>query len=617
MEPRLLLASNFLDTATGVLTIIGDAEDNVARIDLTGDEYRVQSSGIPTERFLASSVSEVVFIGFEGDDSFTNGTSLTSQLVGLGGNDTLRGGSGVDVIIGGDGNDTLVGNNGDDVLWGLAGNDDLFGGLGNDSIFGGEGINDLFGDAGNDQIFGGSSTDTISGGDGDDGLFGADGLNTMIGGNGNDTIVGGSGIDTIEGGNGIDMIFGGAGDDILNTGAGGIEGAVDLAVGGDGNDTVQGGGGFDWFYLGSGNDTAIGGSGRNQIFGQEGNDVITGGNQADWLEGNDGNDTLRALGGADYVSGGGGHDKIFGGSGNDNLLGDGGNDSIYGEAGRDTLSGSSGHDGLFAGVATNGEVLTGGAGTDRFLIFGSDIATDLGSNDAQVLFKNDGSNWNDVEIQAVDSGLAALHIRTGSTRIFKDSLDPNPVEFYKVPNLGDGIDGHNSLAWQATWEVDGTIISESYTRRIEIAEWNQNIQEENEIAALTAIHEISHSWDSVLEIQQIDPSKGSIWNTFKGRSGWETSNPGSGHTRAPGQTQEPFERIYNSSTRGYEIVTHSWWRNNDAQFARNYGTTTPKEDWGTVWESLFVDEIVENPNSSHAAQIANKVSLVNNLLDSF
>lgn len=78
----------------------------------------------------------------------------------------------------------------------------------------------------------------------------------------------------------------------------------------------------------------------------------------------------------DIFTGGTGADKVFGLAGNDSLTGNAGNDSLAGGAGKDTLSGGDGDDVLLTGVygvaggtdAAAAEVLTGGAGTDKFYI---------------------------------------------------------------------------------------------------------------------------------------------------------------------------------------------------------------------------------------------------------
>lgn len=604
LEPRRLLAGVSLNPANGELTIFGDSENNVARIDLVdAATFRVNLSGAANQDFPVDDVEKLIFIGFGGDDQFTNGTALTSLILGNDGNDTLRGGTGFDTINGGNGHDEIRGSAGNDRLIGANGDDQIWGGLGDDSIVGGSGANNLRGEGGNDIIFGGDDAEMIFGG------------------------------------SGIDQIFALGGNDTIFSGTGGVAGTpgvgqADLVLGLDGDDTITGSTGLDVFWGGNGNDTLIGGNGENRLHGQNGNDMIRGGAFADYLAGNNQDDLIFGGGGADFILGGAGQDRLFGegnndtiegGIGDDQLLGGAGQDilsggadrdSLYGGPGNDRLMGESGDDGLFAGIGSN-ELLRGGPGNDRFLIYGNDSIADFAAGDAQVVFLNATDNWTDKEVETVDVGLRELHHRTESTTLLKDSLDPQPIRFFKHvrEEFGAGTGGKNELFWQGSWREDGSIISQSYDRRIRITDWNEANPLENENAALAVIHEISHSWDSVFEIKQAAAGAASVWTTFLSRSGWENSNPGPGHRLAPGQTLEPFDRVFSTATGQYQFITRSWWHDNDAKFARNYGGVSAKEDWGTVWESLFVESIVENPNGSHATKITNKVALVDFLFD--
>jgi Ca2+-binding RTX toxin-like protein len=56
--------------------------------------------------------------GGQGNDTITALASLSSVLVGNGGNDILTGGAGRDILVGGLGNDTIQGGSGDDILIG-------------------------------------------------------------------------------------------------------------------------------------------------------------------------------------------------------------------------------------------------------------------------------------------------------------------------------------------------------------------------------------------------------------------------------------------------------------------------------------------------------------------
>ena len=129
------------DPVTGVLTITGDALDNVVVVSrnaagailVNGGGLAIQG-GTPT---VASTMLIQIF-GREGNDRIsldeTNGALPRANLFGEGGDDTLIGGSGADVLDGGPGNDTLLGKGGADTLIGGPGLDVLDGGAGNNIV---------------------------------------------------------------------------------------------------------------------------------------------------------------------------------------------------------------------------------------------------------------------------------------------------------------------------------------------------------------------------------------------------------------------------------------------------------------------------------------------------
>lgn len=276
LEDRTLLAAiNF--TPAGELFIGGDAGNNTATLtQLNSTTYRAMVDNISRDIPVAS-VTSIAFLGFHGDDSFTNSTSATVFAYGGAGDDTLRGGNGFDNLVGNSGNDTIYGNGGNDRLVGSNGDDTIFGGDGNDKLFGSAGDNEL------------------NGGNGDDFIFGSD-----------------TGDDIINGDNGVDWLFGLGGNDRLDSGAGGSSEGAELIAGNAGDDTLIGGDGVNMLYGGDGNDTINGGiNADNRMHGQAGDDVIVGGNQADFIRGYAGNDT---------ITGGGGNDTIDAGEGSNDIV---------------------------------------------------------------------------------------------------------------------------------------------------------------------------------------------------------------------------------------------------------------------------------------------------------
>ena len=287
LETRNLLAGISFDAGTGTVTVAGDSQANIGsftQVNLT--TVQANLTGFESRSFTSALVNKVVFIGFAGDDRFTNATAIEGLLLGNNGNDELNGGSGFDQINGGQGNDVIRGN------------------------------------AGNDKLIASPGNDNIRGGDGDDLIFGTSGTNMLHGEAGDDTIYGGSEVDTIFGNDGIDSIFGLDGDDVIDVGDGGVEDSAgtsqaDLALGLNGNDTITGGTGLNVMYGGDGEDTVVGGTGQNRAHGQNGNDDITGGDANDFLAGQNGNDTIRGLGGADFILPSFGDDVVDAGAGND------------------------------------------------------------------------------------------------------------------------------------------------------------------------------------------------------------------------------------------------------------------------------------------------------------
>jgi hypothetical protein len=99
----------------------------------------------------------------------------------------------------------------------------------------------------------------------------------------------------------------------------------------------------------------------------------------DTLPGTVGNDTISGLDGQDSLSGLAGNDSLNGGNGNDLLSGGLGNDILIGGAGNDTLVGVDPNTGFGIGEI---DKLTGGAGSDRFILGDSTGTYYLGTGSA-------------------------------------------------------------------------------------------------------------------------------------------------------------------------------------------------------------------------------------------
>ena len=344
---------------TGLLTIVGDDQDNVivlsrnaagAILVNNGGVAMLIAGGTPT---VANTLLIQIF-GRSGNDQISlnevNGALPVAQLFGEDGNDTLTGGSGNDLLDGGADSDTLLGKGGADSLYGGDGDDTLTGGDANDFVQGG---------IGNDRIIWNPGDDT-------------------------DVNEGGAGVDTVE-------VNAGNGAETFAVTANGSRvrfdrptpGPFSLDIGACEKLVLNGNGGADIITINdlSGtdlNDVRLGiGDGAADtvtingteeadsimVNGSPGSVSVTGLSASVTIIGIDTIDllTINALGGDDAVGasglgaavigftadGGAGADILVGGAGNDTLLGGPDDDVLIGGPGFDVLDGGSGSNVLF------------------------------------------------------------------------------------------------------------------------------------------------------------------------------------------------------------------------------------------------------------------------------
>jgi len=312
--------------------------------------------------------------------------------------DTIRN---VENIGGGQLNDNLTGDalgnllrgfNGDDVLIGLGGADVLDGGAGVDTAFYDEKtqavVVTLNGAADAVVTVGGVAEDTLRnienlvGGHGNDVLTGDDQANLLDGSTGNNALHGGGGDDILMAGGGDDLFDGAGGVDMVTfaTSEGGV--TVDL-----GRSGVQ--------NTGQGMDTL---ASIEVVEGSAWDDALTGDNTENGLIGGAGQDWLQSLNGADVLSGGDGHDSVWGGAGDDVLDGGMGDDTIDGGAGDDTASYLTALSGVIVDLRILEDQNTHGAGTDTLIsienlvgsAFGDVLTGTLGFN------RIDGGDGDDI-----------------------------------------------------------------------------------------------------------------------------------------------------------------------------------------------------------------------------
>jgi Ca2+-binding RTX toxin-like protein len=181
---------------------------------------------------------------------------------------------------------------------------------GNDSISGDEGNNLISALAGNDTVNGNGGNDILNGGDGIDILNGGDGNDTLKGDAGNDTLIGGAGIDRVKVnafGSNITLTNNsvtGDGVDSLT----GIENA-ELFVFSNNSAPIN----IDASAFTNGSVTLDGNSASNILLGSQGSDFLDGEGSVDTLIGGNGNDTLNGGEGAgtDLLTGGAGSDRFL------------------------------------------------------------------------------------------------------------------------------------------------------------------------------------------------------------------------------------------------------------------------------------------------------------------
>lgn len=426
-----ILGGGGVSTGTDFDTLDLSATTTPLTITISGSGAGTISDGTSTatfsdiERLILSANAEVV------DATLDTGGI---EIVALGGNDNVIGGSGADTLDGGPGNNTIDGGAGADSIVTSSGADSLSGGAGNDTINAGSGNDSIDGGLGDDSLVGGLGRDTLRGGDGND---------TLTNDQGNDLLDGGAGNDTIYGGNGTDTLIGGAGDDWLeaiddfNSNYFWIDNA-------DGNDTItgfNGGGGSPdivQFFATTSSDgvtvtyttgetgsyafngaagTAIGtffdiegvhGTLNNDVFDASG--ALTGSisvytNGGDNLvTGSAFYDNINLQGGAETVFGGDGDDYIETtgtGTGDDSIDGGAGNDSIhlYDSGTRVTIDGGAGDDDVWNSDSDITYVLNDGFGTDSIrasvsegdVSGGDEIDGSALSNGVSVSFSTDRS----------------------------------------------------------------------------------------------------------------------------------------------------------------------------------------------------------------------------------
>jgi Ca2+-binding RTX toxin-like protein len=465
--------ANVLMGGTGDDTITGGAGDDT--ID-GGDGTDVFVVSGPKANYTLTPLGGGAYsltdnVGTDGTDHLVNierirfsdgALTISVNVTGTAGSDSLAGTAGADVMFGLGGDDTLAGGLGDDLLYGGDGNDVLNGGGGNDTLNGGTGSNTA-------SYAGAASGVTVSlaaagpqntVGAGTDTLVN---IQNLLGSSFNDHLTGDANNNILDGGAGNDTLDGGGGDNTASYASAASAVTVSLAIAGAqntvgaGTDTLANfqnllGSGFSDHLTGDGNaNVIVGGAGDDTITSGAGDDSIDGGTGTDTLVlsgpkahytitplapgtytvtdtvGSDGTDhlvnveklqfsdglvnlvgTIIGTSGANSLTGTANSELIYGLGGDDTLNGLGGNDVLYGGDGSDTLDGGAGDDALDGGTGVNTATYADAASavTVSLLLEGSAQNTKGAGLDTLQNFQNlIGSNFADTLIGDADANL--------------------------------------------------------------------------------------------------------------------------------------------------------------------------------------------------------------------
>lgn len=331
----------------GDISIDGAGHVSGDTVMASGDgDYIVTDTSITvsggTGNIAAANIERAILLGGPGDNLLdASQFSGLAILGGLGGNDTLIGGSGTSLLMGGNGDDVLVSGSGPTAMQGGAGNDryvfDADSPLGFDIVTDASGIDtlDFSGTTGlgivvnlstvaapqvvnaNLTLFlldAAPSIENVIGGEQADSLIGNALPNRMEGRGGNDAIQGLGNDDTLVGGAGVDGLSGGAGNDRYEFDADTALG-TDLIVDSGGNDTLD-------FSMTStqaiqvdlGNTAGVQPINPNLslwIFATAVIENVIGGDLGDHLTGNAANNILSGGLGDDVINGAGGVDMVL------------------------------------------------------------------------------------------------------------------------------------------------------------------------------------------------------------------------------------------------------------------------------------------------------------------
>jgi Ca2+-binding RTX toxin-like protein len=402
---------------------------------------------------------------------------------GLGGKDTINGGSGLDhadysektkkveVTLKGSTN-TAVKVNGvnEDTLKNV---ESITGGKAGDKLTGDGRDNSFKGMAGKDTVDGGAGFDTADfsdktkkvaltlngatavnvkvNGDNEDSIKSVE---NVVGGSAGDKLIGDSNANTFKGLGGVDTINGGAGVDTadLSDKAATVEvalngsTAVGVKIGGVAEDSIKN---VENLIGGRAGDRLTGDSKANVFKGLGGQDTIDGGAGADTADYSDKSGAIKvALNGAAQVTVTGDGDfirnieHVIGGSGNDEIVGDGLANRFEGGGGDDTFKGGSGKDTLIGG--TGNDLLAGGDGADTFVFNTALSASTNVDRIGGVVHTSDVIQLDDAIFKKIGGTLDAGEFRAGAGIVAGGDANDRIIYDTTSGNLYFDIDGNKA-----------------------------------------------------------------------------------------------------------------------------------------------------------------------------
>jgi VCBS repeat-containing protein len=414
----VLIGSAFGDEITG-----GTGSDIL--LGLGGDDRLVGGSG-STNELYGGTGNDTYVVSNTGDSVIENPDSGTDIVLSsaaahtLGAhveNLTYTGTTGFTGVGNGLAN-VIVGGTASDLLIGLGGNDTLVGGTG--------GANEMYGGTGDDLYIVASAGDTLveSAGEGTDTVQTALAAYTLVSahienltftgtggfvGTGNaaaNSIIGGQGDDRLAGRGGIDTLAGGLGSDTADYSA--AAGAVTAHLG-NGTTTQDGDGASDIL------------SGIENLTGSAFDDLLTGDGAANVLTGGLGRDTLQGLAGADVLIGGTGlANQMRGGTGDDRYIVSAVGDTLIELAGEGIDT-----------VETTLDRLTLAAELENLSFTGTDSFTGIGNGLANVIT---GGTSRDVLL-----GLAGNDTLVGGAGAANELYGGTGDDTYVISAVGDTI----------------------------------------------------------------------------------------------------------------------------------------------------------------------------------